>query len=151
MVRPFATGYPPFRMWMSVPQIVVVVMRTSASSGPTSGMGLPSRTMRPGSTKTAAFICGIKISIPCNKAVNDSEPGGTRVVADQVLQFEGTPPHEFLTDGLRGRKHRTRKLVFEMRPAGEKPSFICAAPCGGLRRGHYPQAVWPIAALMGLC
>ena len=41
MVRPRATGYSPFRMWMSVPQIVVVVMRTSASSGPMSGMALP--------------------------------------------------------------------------------------------------------------
>jgi hypothetical protein len=43
-------------MCTSVPQIVVVVTRTRASSGPTSGIGLSSSTMRPGSTKTAAFI-----------------------------------------------------------------------------------------------
>ena len=49
-------------MWTSVPQIVVVVMRMSASSGPTSGIGFSSRTMRPGSTKMAAFILGIVIS-----------------------------------------------------------------------------------------
>jgi hypothetical protein len=35
---------------------VVVVTRTRASSGPTSGIGFSSSTMRPGSTKTAAFI-----------------------------------------------------------------------------------------------
>ena len=43
-------------MWTSVPQIVVVVTLTSASSGPTSRMRLSSSTMRPGSTNTAAFI-----------------------------------------------------------------------------------------------
>ena len=49
---------------MSVPQIVVVVMRTSASSGPTSGTGLSSSTMRPGSTKMAAFIlCISRVSL----------------------------------------------------------------------------------------
>ena len=56
MVRPWATGYSPLRMCTSVPQIVVVVIRTSASSGPTSGTGFSSSTMRPGSTKIAAFI-----------------------------------------------------------------------------------------------
>ena len=40
----------------SLPQIVVVVMRTSASSGPISGTGFSSSTIRPGSTKMAAFI-----------------------------------------------------------------------------------------------
>ena len=43
---------------MSVPQIVVVVMRMSASSGPTSGIGFSSRTMRPGSTKIGDFHLG---------------------------------------------------------------------------------------------
>src|SRR5688572_7123749 len=43
-------------MWTSVPQIVVVVMRMSASSGPISGIGRSSRAMRPGSTKMAAFM-----------------------------------------------------------------------------------------------
>src|SRR3954454_17506059 len=55
-VRPLATGYSPLRMWTSVPQIVVVVTRRSASSGPTSGTGFPSSSMRPGPTNTAAFI-----------------------------------------------------------------------------------------------
>jgi hypothetical protein len=32
-VKPFATGYSPFRICTSVPQIVVVVTRSSASSG----------------------------------------------------------------------------------------------------------------------
>src|SRR3954451_20733244 len=55
-VRPLATGYSPLRMWTSVAQIVVVVTRRSASSGPTSGTGFPSSSMRPGPTNTAAFI-----------------------------------------------------------------------------------------------
>lgn len=55
-VRPRATGYSPLRMWTSVPQIVVVVTRISASLGPMSGAGLSLRTMRPFSTKTVAFI-----------------------------------------------------------------------------------------------
>ena len=45
-VNPGSTGYSPFRMWTSVPQIVVVVILISASSGPTSGTGLSSSTMR---------------------------------------------------------------------------------------------------------
>src|SRR3546814_5757148 len=56
MVRPGATGYSPLRMCTSVPQIVVVVMRSRASLGPISGMGLSCSSMRPGSTNTAAFI-----------------------------------------------------------------------------------------------
>lgn len=55
-VRPFATGYSPFMMWTSVLQIVVVVTRTRAWSGPTSGTGLSSSAMRPGSTKIVTFI-----------------------------------------------------------------------------------------------
>src|SRR5690606_21322804 len=56
MVKPRATGYSPLRMCTSVPQMVVVVTLISASKGPTSGTGLSSSTMRPGSTKIAAFI-----------------------------------------------------------------------------------------------
>jgi hypothetical protein len=59
IVSPAATGYSPLRIWMSVPHIVVVVTRTSASSGPISGIGFSSSTIRPGLTKTAAFIFGI--------------------------------------------------------------------------------------------
>lgn len=47
-VRPLRTGYSPFRMCTSIPQIVVVVIRTSASSGPISGIGLSSSAIRPG-------------------------------------------------------------------------------------------------------
>jgi hypothetical protein len=43
-------------MCTSVPQMVVVVMRIRASVAPTSGIGLSSRTILPGSMKTAAFI-----------------------------------------------------------------------------------------------
>jgi hypothetical protein len=49
-------------MCTSVPQIVVVVTRSSASSGPGAGIGFSSRTMRPGSTKIAAFIFGMSLS-----------------------------------------------------------------------------------------
>src|SRR6185295_7304249 len=55
-VSPRATGYSPFRMCTSVPQIVVVVMRRRASVGPTEGVAFSCKTMRPGSTKTAAFM-----------------------------------------------------------------------------------------------
>ena len=58
-----ATGYSPLRICPSVPQIVVVVIRTRASSGPTSGVGFSSRTIRAGSTNTAAFILDIVISL----------------------------------------------------------------------------------------
>ncbi|MNC61668.1 hypothetical protein D3C75_1116280 [compost metagenome] len=45
-----------------MPQIVVVVTRTSASEGPTSGIGFSSRTMRFFSTKIAAFMRDMAIS-----------------------------------------------------------------------------------------
>src|SRR5688572_28906671 len=60
-MRPGATRCSPFRIWTSVPQIVVVVMRIRASPGPTSGTRLSSRTMRPGATKVAAFIVRITL------------------------------------------------------------------------------------------
>ena len=43
-------------MCTSVPQMVVVVMRTSASLGPTSGTGFSTISIRPLSIKAAAFI-----------------------------------------------------------------------------------------------
>src|SRR5262245_61845345 len=55
-ILPGATGYSPFRMCTSVPQIVVSVTRSSASVGPTSGIGRSWMTMRPGRSKTAAFM-----------------------------------------------------------------------------------------------
>src|SRR6188474_2482106 len=58
-MRPLRTGYSPRRMWTSVPQIVVVLIRSRASSGPTSGTGRDSRTILPGSANIAAFIFGI--------------------------------------------------------------------------------------------
>jgi hypothetical protein len=48
-------------MWMSVPQIVVVVIFSTTSSGPAAGMGFSSSTMRPGSTKIAALIFGMTV------------------------------------------------------------------------------------------
>jgi hypothetical protein len=42
-----ATGYSPLRIWISVPQLVVVVTRMSASSGPISGIGFSSSAIRP--------------------------------------------------------------------------------------------------------
>jgi hypothetical protein len=48
-------------MWMSVAQIVVVIL-IRASNAPTSGIGFSSSTMRPGPTKIAAFIFGMAAS-----------------------------------------------------------------------------------------
>ncbi|MDT4880811.1 hypothetical protein FQZ97_1165970 [compost metagenome] len=62
MVRPAATGYSPLRMCTSVPQMVVVVIRSKASFGPISGMGLSCSSMRPGSINTAAFIMAMGLS-----------------------------------------------------------------------------------------
>ena len=57
-MRPGATGYSPFRMCTSVPQIVVVVTRSRASVGPISGIGRSCNSILPGATNTAAFIVG---------------------------------------------------------------------------------------------
>jgi len=62
-INPLATGYSPRRMCTSVPQIVVVLILTSASRGPTSGTGRDSRTIRPGSANTAAIIFGMGSSV----------------------------------------------------------------------------------------
>src|SRR5512138_958879 len=56
MVRPEATGYSPFRICTSVPQMVVVVTFSSASSGPTSGIGFSRSSIFPFSTNTVARI-----------------------------------------------------------------------------------------------
>ncbi|MNZ97408.1 hypothetical protein D3C78_1166440 [compost metagenome] len=72
MVSPGATGYSPLRMCTSVPQMVVVVMRTSASFGPTGGIGLSTSSMRPGATNTAAFIIVIGTLLSTNGA---GQPG----------------------------------------------------------------------------
>jgi len=39
MIKPERTGYSPLTMWMSVPQMVVSVMRITASPTPALGMG----------------------------------------------------------------------------------------------------------------
>src|SRR5262245_2936808 len=54
--RPGTTGISPFRMWTSVPQIVVVVTRSTASCGPGTGIGRSSSRIRPGPANTAAFM-----------------------------------------------------------------------------------------------
>ena len=56
MTRPGLTGYSPLRMWMSVPQIVVVVTRMTAWSTPARGFGTDSTRMSPGPWNTVARI-----------------------------------------------------------------------------------------------
>src|SRR5512144_1216704 len=72
MVRPGATGYSPFAMCTSVPQIVVVVMRTRASVGPTAGIGFSTSSRRPGATKTVAFIVVFMVGIASAPALSRS-------------------------------------------------------------------------------
>src|SRR3954468_17464402 len=54
MTSPGRTGYSPLRMWTSVPQIVVVVMRVTASPEPAWGRGTSSTRMSPGAWNTVA-------------------------------------------------------------------------------------------------
>src|SRR4051812_7626511 len=54
--RPERTGYSPRMMWMSVPQIVVVVILMTASPGPECGRGTSSRDTRSLPAKTMAFM-----------------------------------------------------------------------------------------------
>src|SRR5690606_26691030 len=83
MVRPAATGYSPLRMCTSVPQMVVVVMRSSASLGPISGMGLSCSSILPGSTNTAAFIMAMGMFLVCRNI--HSRPVGK--AGDDAGQF----------------------------------------------------------------
>ena len=59
MIRPGRTGYSPLRMWMSVPQIVVVVTRMTASPTPARGSGTYSTRMSPGPWNTVARIVSV--------------------------------------------------------------------------------------------
>src|SRR6476469_3934603 len=59
MIRPGRTGYSPLRMWMSVPQIVVVVTRTTASPAAARGLGTDSTRMSFGPWKTVARIVAV--------------------------------------------------------------------------------------------
>ena len=82
MVSPRATGYSPFRICTSVPQMVVVVMRSNASSGPTCGIGFSSSTMRPASTKIAAFIR--RAMQPSCRCGHHGTPPGPRIDRDKL-------------------------------------------------------------------
>src|SRR6478735_2273356 len=59
MIRPGRTGYSPFRIWMSVPQIVVLVTRITASPAPARGFGADSTRMSPGPWNTVARIVSV--------------------------------------------------------------------------------------------
>src|SRR4051812_5577591 len=59
MTRPGFTGYSPLRMWTSVPQIVVVVIRMTASPGPAVGRATSVTAMSPGARKTVARIVSV--------------------------------------------------------------------------------------------
>ena len=77
-MRPFATGYSPRQMCESVPQIVVVVIFTTASVGPGAGLPTSSMWMSWTSWKTAArIVSGINVlplGWPC--AAHSRRPGG---------------------------------------------------------------------------
>src|SRR6476659_3553076 len=59
MISPGRTGYSPLRMWMSVPQIVVVVTRTTASPTPARGFGTDPTRMSFGPWNTVARIVSV--------------------------------------------------------------------------------------------
>src|SRR4249919_2811910 len=59
MTRPGRTGYSPLRMWISVPQIVVVVTRTTASLTPARGFGTDSTRMSFGPWNTVARMVSV--------------------------------------------------------------------------------------------
>ena len=59
MTSPGRTGYSPLRMWTSVPQIVVVVTRMTASPAPARGFGTASTRMSFGPWKTVARMVSV--------------------------------------------------------------------------------------------
>src|SRR6476646_10090849 len=61
MIRPGLTGYSPFRMCRSVPQIVVKVTRITASPTPAVGRGTSSTRIWFGPRNTLAFIFSMAI------------------------------------------------------------------------------------------
>src|SRR6185295_6389682 len=96
-VSPRATGYSPLRMCTSVPQIVVRVMRRSASFGPIEGTGFSSSTIRPFSTNTAAFMVPRVVRGPgIMAAFEDTPVSGT---------FSSFPDHQ---DAARRVRHDVR-------------------------------------------
>src|SRR5574337_434134 len=117
MVNPFATGYSPFRMCTSVPQIVVVVIRRSASKGPGEGTAFSSITIRPGSTNMAAFIILGMTDIP-----SIGYSGRTALVAYQHRNLG------FLEHVARyAAKHRFPKSRMPIAPhnqQGRRPLFV---------------------------
>jgi hypothetical protein len=114
---------------MSVPQIVVVVTRISAFSGPTSGIRFSSRRMRPGSMNTATFILDMAFS-----------PGAARcsLPSIQVPEFEDTlsaPPSSvaFSAVTLDRRSDNRRTGALTRRP-GDPPGHGRAKGGRGLGR-----------------
>src|SRR5579875_2394151 len=81
---------------MSVPQIVVVVTLSRASRGPISGIGFSSSTMRPGSTKIAAFILGM------SDLLRERRPVDEMLAEDMVGNFHQVL-HERADGAGRGR------------------------------------------------
>ena len=59
---PGLTGYSPRTMCTSVPQMVVVVIRMTASPGPGIGFGSSSTPMRPFPSNTTAFIIDMGVA-----------------------------------------------------------------------------------------
>src|SRR4029079_18678858 len=78
-VRPSFTGYSPFRMWTSVPQIVVSVTRISASPTPGTGRGTSRSPIFPFPSKTAARIA-VDIVSPFASSASRPPSGRGRLV-----------------------------------------------------------------------
>src|SRR5690606_13989446 len=103
---PGAPGYSPFKMCGSVPQLVVVVIRMSASLGPMSGTFLSWSSMRLGLTNTAAFIVPAMTNLPGRdvprepahgRAVNRFSRAPREPADDELLDLH----HEVERDGGR--------------------------------------------------
>ena len=138
IVSPRATGYSPFRICTSVPQMVVVVMRIRASSGPTSGIGLSSSTIRFGSTKIAAFIILVMGWNLLSGTDAKAHPGSTVnlvSVCDVDLNQLSVAP------GSRS-CHRDDALIVKQIPGSRRGPQLCLrgrATRGQHRRPEHPR------------
>src|SRR4029079_7346636 len=112
MTRPGRTGYSPLRMWMSVPQIVVVVTRITASPAAAWGRGTSSTRVSFGAWNTVARIVAISMagrrvsmSVTVDLQSGQSE-GGTR---PRIVWPAGRPPSLIVAGrgvGSKGRRSR---------------------------------------------
>src|SRR3546814_14028658 len=98
---------------MSVPQIVVVVIRIKASSGPTSRTGLSSRRVRLGSTNTAAFIICAMVCFTHRRTIL---PAASRL----DTQFDTYRPHTAVPPDALTHAQRIQQHLSAETPSGKK-------------------------------